>query len=161
MTALSAETTKSAQSAETAKNTRKAISLEYLSLSHIVKILNEEYHFPISYHTLAKYMCKGVFTPDYVLERRFLFHKDRVPEIENTLKNKFHEKLSQSIQKRSQNKSENKTNEKATDNSIIELLLFFEAKNLKWRRTYFVTSCWICAKVEKCHFFKILTQNKE
>jgi len=36
----------------------------------------------------------------HVLKRRFLFHKDRVPEIENTLKNKFHEKLSQSIQKK-------------------------------------------------------------
>jgi hypothetical protein len=100
MTALGAETAKSAQSAETAKNTRKAVSSEYLSLSHIVKILNEEYRFPISYHTLAKYMYKGVFTPDYVLEKKFLFHKDRVPEIVNTLKNKFHEKLSQIIQKK-------------------------------------------------------------
>ena len=73
---------------------------EYLSLSRITKILNEEYHLPISYHTLAKYMYKGVFTPDYVFERRFLFRKDRVPEIVNILKNEFREKrLKQSSQK--------------------------------------------------------------
>jgi hypothetical protein len=133
----------------------------FLSLNQIQKILEENYGIHLAYYILLDYVHKNIITPDYVLEKKFLFHKDRVPEIVNALKNKFHKKLSQSIQKRSQNKSENKTNEKATDNSVIELLLFFEAKNLKWRRTYFVTSCWICAKVEKCHFFKILTQNKE
>jgi hypothetical protein len=35
---------------------------------------------------------EGIITPDYVLKRRFLFHKDRVPEIIDTLKNKFREK---------------------------------------------------------------------
>jgi hypothetical protein len=101
MTALGAETAKSAQSAETTQNTRSKQSTkstqntqfsEYLSLSYIVKILNEDYHFPITKKTLAKYVHEGIITPDYVLKRRFLFHKDRVPEIVDILKNKFREK---------------------------------------------------------------------
>jgi hypothetical protein len=101
MTALGAETAKSAQSAETTQNTRSKQSTkstqntqfsEYLSLSYIAEILKQDYHFPITKKTLAKYVYEGVITPDYVLKRRFLFHKDRVPEIVDTLKNKFREK---------------------------------------------------------------------
>jgi len=101
MTALGAETAKSAQSAETTQNTRSKQSTkstqntqfsEYLSLSYIAEILKQDYHFPITKKTLAKYVHEGIITPDYVLKRRFLFHKDRVPEIVDILKNKFREK---------------------------------------------------------------------
>ena len=81
---------------------------EYLSLSRITKILNEDYHLPISRTTLARYVYEGVIKPDYVLKGKFLFHKDRVPEIVNILKNDFREKrLNQSSQNNT-NKEDNK-----------------------------------------------------
>jgi len=72
----------------------------FCPITQLARVLQHNYNFPISYSTLRRYVHEGIITPDYVLKRRFLFHKDRVPEIVNTLKNKFHEKLSQIIQKK-------------------------------------------------------------
>ena len=103
----SSQTSKTSQSPKTHKSFQNP---EYLSLSHITKILNENYHLPLSRTTLAKYIYEGIITPDYVLKRKFLFHKDRVPEIVNTLKNKFREER---LKKNSQNniKKEDKNSE--------------------------------------------------
>jgi len=81
---------------------------EYLSLSRITKILNEDYHLPISRSTLTRYVHEGVIKPDYVLERRFLFHKDRVPEIVEILKNEFREKRLKQSSQNNTNKEDNK-----------------------------------------------------
>jgi len=110
MTAFASQSKQSKQGKQSTKSTQNTQFSEYLSLSYIVKILNEDYHFPITKKTLAKYVHEGIITPDYVLKRRFLFHKDRVPEIVNTLKNKFREER---LKKNSQNniKKEDKKSE--------------------------------------------------
>ena len=92
MTAFASQSKQSKQGKQSTQNTRNTQFSEYLSLSYIAEILKQDYHFPITKKTLAKYVYEGVITPDYVLKRRFLFHKDRVPEIVDTLKNKFREK---------------------------------------------------------------------
>jgi hypothetical protein len=117
MTALTSQSEQSKQSLQNRQN--KQFS-EYLSLSHIVKILKQDYNFPISKTTLAKYVHEGVITPDYVLKKRFLFHKDRIPEIVNTLKNKFREER---LKKNSQNniKKEDKNSEIDFKKMLLEV----------------------------------------
>jgi hypothetical protein len=87
---------------------------EYLSLSRITKILNEDYHLPISRSTLTRYVHEGVIKPDYVLERRFLFRRDRVPEIVEILKNEFREKR---LNQNENQKNENNKNSSSYDSS--------------------------------------------
>ena len=81
---------------------------EYLSLSRITKILNEDYHLPISRSTLTRYVHEGVIKPDYVFKKRFLFHRDRVPEIVEILKNEFREKRLKQSSQNNTNKEDNK-----------------------------------------------------
>jgi|YelNatPaOPRAMG01_1025707.scaffolds.fasta_scaffold84482_3 hypothetical protein len=83
----------------------------YLSLTQLAKVLRHDYNFPITDSTLLRYVNEGVIVPDHVLKRKFLFHKDRIPEIINTLENKFREK-------RLKQNNQNNTNIKKEDKNL-------------------------------------------
>jgi hypothetical protein len=80
----------------------------FLSLNQIQKILEENYGIHLAYYTLLDYVYKNIITPDYVLRKKFLFHRDRVPEIADILKNKFREKRLKQNNKNNTNKKEDK-----------------------------------------------------
>ena len=105
---------------------------EYLSLSRITKILNEDYHLPISRTTLARYVYEGVITPDYVLKGKFLFHKDRVPEIINILKNEFREKRLKQSSQNNTNKEDNKNSSSYDSSSRTKKANSYLASVLKY-----------------------------
>jgi len=105
---------------------------EYLSLSRITKILNEDYHLPISRTTLARYVYEGVITPDYVLKGKFLFHRDRVPEIVNILKNEFREKRLKQGSQNNTNKEDNKNSSSYDSSSRTKKAGSYLASVLKY-----------------------------
>ena len=105
---------------------------EYLSLSRITKILNEDYHLPISRTTLARYVYEGVITPDYVLKGKFLFHRDRVPEIVNILKNDFREKRLKQSSQNNTNKEDNKNSSSYDSSSRTKKAGSYLASVLKY-----------------------------
>jgi hypothetical protein len=80
----------------------------FLSLNQIQKILEENYGIHLAYYTLLDYVYKNIITPDYVLRKKFLFHRDRVPEIADILKNKFREKRLKQNNKNNTNIKEDK-----------------------------------------------------
>jgi hypothetical protein len=101
----------------------------FLSLNQLAKVLQHDYNFPITLQTLSRYVNEGVVTPDYVLKRKFLFRKDRVPEIVNTLENKFREKrLKQKNQSSTNTKKENNVNEEDLETRLKELFSDFLKK---------------------------------
>jgi len=104
MTISTTENTKNTNSTKTTEKHEQT----FLSLRQIARILEQDYGLHIAFSTLLGYVHEGVIKPDYVLKGKFLFHRDRVPEIVNILKNEFREKRLKQGSQNNTNKEDNK-----------------------------------------------------
>jgi len=104
MTISTTENTKNTNSTKTTEKHEQT----FLSLRQIARILEQDYGLHIAFSTLLGYVHEGVIKPDYVLKGKFLFHRDRVPEIINILKNEFREKRLKQSSQNNTNKEDNK-----------------------------------------------------
>jgi len=108
MTISTTENTKNTNSTKTTEKHEQT----FLSLRQIARILEQDYGLHIAFSTLLGYVHEGIIKPDYVLKGKFLFHRDRVPEIINILKNEFRERR---LKQNENQKNENNKNSSSYD----------------------------------------------